>query len=176
MIDSYNAIVYDLDGTLVDLAVDWQAAADPIAKIIRDHGGEPGAGDALDLLEDADALGIMAEIEPVLCEIECAGAENSDGRGLLSELETHELPVGICSLNCEAACETALATHGVGDDVDVIVGRDSVPHRKPHPEPLRTVVDRLGVAPETACFVGDSESDAITARRANTAFRRVGDP
>jgi HAD superfamily hydrolase (TIGR01509 family) len=52
----------------------------------------------------------------------------------------------------------------------VIVGRDSVATEKPHPEPLLTTVEGLGAAPERTLFVGDSERDEKTARRAGTDY------
>jgi phosphoglycolate phosphatase len=59
--------------------------------------------------------------------------------------------------------------------VDAVVGRDSVPARKPDPEPLLAALDALDVPPNRALFVGDSASDAEAAERAGVAFRYVGD-
>lgn len=173
MTDEYDAIVYDLDGTLVDLDVDWAGAAKRIEPILRDHGCDVTSDDALDLLPLAESLGIDAKIEPILAEAERAGARSSERLHLLDEFVTADGPVGICSLNCEAACRIALDTHGVSNGNHVVVGRDSVAERKPHPQPLLTAVDRLDTVPERTLFVGDSESDAETARRAGTGFRRV---
>jgi phosphoglycolate phosphatase-like HAD superfamily hydrolase len=173
--DEYDAVVYDLDGTLVRLAVDWAAAAEPIKPILRDHGAgaDADADDALDLLPVAESLGVEAEIEPHLAEAEREGARESERLPLLDEFADATLPVGICSLNCEDACLLALDAHDVPNATDVIVGRDSVAERKPHPQPLLTAVRELGATPERTLFVGDSDSDAVTAQRAGTAFRRV---
>ncbi|WP_158057537.1 HAD family hydrolase [Halorussus halophilus] len=169
----YDAIVYDLDGTLVQLAVDWKAAAERIKPILRDYGADAEADDALDLLPVAEDLGVADEIEPHLAAAEREGARDSERLPLLDEFVDQPLPVGICSLNCEAACREVLDTHDISKDVAIIVGRDSVSERKPHPEPLLTAVEELGTAPERTLFVGDSDSDELTARRAGTAFRRV---
>ncbi len=173
MTDEYDAVVYDLDGTLVRLAVDWAATAEEIKPILREHGAEATANDALDLLPVAESLGIEGEIEPHLAAAERAGARQSEPLPLLNDFADADGPVAICSLNCEAACRLALAEHGVPNEPEVIVGRDSVGERKPHPEPLLTAVERLGAVPEQTLFIGDSDSDAETARRAGTAFRRV---
>ncbi|SFL28582.1 phosphoglycolate phosphatase [Halogranum rubrum] len=173
MDDSYDAVVYDLDGTLVRLAVDWQATAERIKPVLRTHGIESDADDALDLLPVAEDAGVADEIEPYLAEAECEGARDSDRLATMDEFVDSSLPVAICSLNCEAACREALETHGIPRDVVAVVGRDSVDERKPHPEPLLAAVDALGTEPERTLFVGDSDSDAVTARRAGTAFRRV---
>lgn len=173
MADSYDAVVYDLDGTLVRLAVDWKEAAKQIKPIIRQYGGDANADDALDLLPVAEEIGVADEIEPHLASAERDGARRSERLPVMDELIESTVPVGICSLNCEAACRDALNAHNVSKDIGVIVGRDSVTERKPHPEPLLTAVNELGATPERTLFVGDSDSDEVTARRAGTAFRRV---
>ena len=171
--NQYDAVVYDLDGTLVRLAVDWRATAERIRPILRDHGATVESDDALDLLPVAEDLGVADEVEPHLAAAEREGARRSERLPLLDELAEATGPVGVCSLNCEAACREALDAHGVARDVGAVVGRDSVEERKPHPAPLLVAVDELGAAPERTLFVGDSDSDEATARRAGTAFRRV---
>ncbi|WP_435153626.1 HAD family hydrolase [Haladaptatus sp. DFWS20] len=173
MNDSYDAIVYDLDGTLVRLAVDWEETAKRIKPIIRTHGGNANADDALDLLPVAEEIGAADAIEPHLAAAECAGARQSERLPIMDELVEAAAPVGICSLNCEKACRIALAAHDISKDIGAIIGRDSVSERKPHPEPLLAAVEKLGVRPERTLFVGDSDSDQETARRAGTAFRGV---
>jgi phosphoglycolate phosphatase-like HAD superfamily hydrolase len=173
MVDSYDAVVYDLDGTLVRLAVDWEETAEQIRPIIRQHGGDADADDALDFLPIADEIDATEEIEPHLASAERDGACQSERLPVMDELVESMVPVGICSLNCEAACRDALDAHGISKDVGAIVGRDSVTERKPHPEPLLAVINELGAVPERTLFIGDSDSDEVTARRAGTAFRRV---
>lgn len=173
MTRAYEAIIFDLDGTLVDLAVDWKAAAEPIKPIVERHGGDADADDALDLLPIAERVGAVDAIEPHLSAAECAGARRSDPLPAIHEVANAKVPVGVCSLNCEAACRIALETHGIAGAVDSIVGRDTVTERKPHPEPLLTAVKEVRSRPEKTLFVGDSDSDAETARRAGTEFRSV---
>jgi phosphoglycolate phosphatase len=50
------------------------------------------------------------------------------------------------------------------------VGGDTLPKLKPHPAPLVFFLDRLGVAPMSTLYVGDSEIDAETAFRAKVPF------
>ncbi len=83
------------------------------------------------------------------------------------------VPTGVCSLNCEAACRTALDRHDLTPHVGSVVGRDSVATYKPDPEPLIATLRDLGADPAAALFVGDSERDAVTAERAGVDFRWV---
>ena len=168
----HDAVVYDLDGTLVRLTVDWDAAAADVREVFREAGHDPEES-LWDLLGRADDVGIREGVESVLSEYERAGARASERLPLADELADASRPAGVCSLNCEAACRDALAEHGLAGAVDAVVGRDTVATHKPDPEPLLATLSAMDVPPERAVFVGDSERDAVAAERAGVAFRRV---
>ncbi|PSQ58392.1 MAG: phosphoglycolate phosphatase [Halobacteriales archaeon SW_9_67_25] len=168
----YDAVVYDLDGTLVCLDVDWGAAAVEAAEVLAARGIDTGGMDLWDMLERADEEGYRGSLESVLTDHERAGARTADPLPLAEDLPL-PVPVGVCSLNCEAACHIALETHGLDGHVDVVVGRDTVDTYKPDPEPLLAAARGLGAEPDETLFVGDSESDAEAARRAGVAFQHV---
>jgi len=167
--DEYDAYVYDLDGTLVHLDVDWEAVREAVAAVLRARNVEVEGADLWTLLERADAAGYRSPVEEKIAEFEREGARTARRLPLARSIPA-DVPVGVCSLNCEAACRIALETYGLDDDVDVIVGRDTVGTEKPDPEPLLAAVEALGATPERTLFIGDSERDAETARRAGTAF------
>ncbi|WP_368409311.1 HAD family hydrolase [Halomarina litorea] len=169
--DDYDAVVYDLDGTLVRLAVDWDAVARDVSEVLEARGVD-APRDLWEMLERSDETGHRAAVEEAIAAHETEGARNSE-RLAHADGVPHGMPVGVCSLNCEAACRIALETHGLTEAVSVVVGRDSVGTEKPDPEPLLAAVRELGVAPERTLFVGDSERDEVTAERAGTAFRYV---
>lgn len=171
--DDFDAVVYDLDGTLVRLAVDWDAVAREAAECFAEAGVDASDADLWAMLDLADEHGLRDAIEAVLVAHEREGAARSARLATADCLAAATGPVGVCSLNAEVACRVALDTHGLADAVNAVVGRDSVPTRKPDPEPLLTTVSRLDAAPERTLFVGDSERDAETADRAGTAFRYV---
>lgn len=172
MTDEYAGIVYDLDGTVVRLAVDWEVATDEVAEIYRDAGVEP-PGDLWTMLDVAPEYDIAAAVEEAVARHEREGARKSDRLPVADELVACDRPTGICSLNAESACRIALAEHGLEEAVDAVVGRDTVGRRKPDPEPLLATVERLSLRPSEVLFVGDTETDAETALRAGTAFRYV---
>ncbi|RJX43756.1 HAD family hydrolase [Halonotius aquaticus] len=169
----YAGIVYDLDGTLLTLAVNWEAVADDVIQVYADAGIDAAGASLWSLLEDADDHGITADVEAAISRHEREGARRSRRCGLADELAKQTVPVGVCSLNCEAACRIALETHGLADDVATVVGRDSVATHKPDPEPLLATLEDLGVEPTNALFVGDSPRDKETAERAGVAFEYV---
>lgn len=171
--DGYDAVVYDLDGTLVRLAVDWDAASDDGRELFTEQGIDP-AEDLWGMLEVADDVGLRAELEQVLADHETRGARESTRCPRADDLPL-AVPTGVCSLNCERACRIALATHDLAEHVSAVVGRDSVTHHKPHPEPLLTTIRRLDASPDRTLFVGDTRRDAETAERAGVDFEYAGD-
>lgn len=171
--DAYRAVLYDLDGTLVRLAVDWTAVEQEIATVLRTAGVDPEDLVTWDLLDAADAVGIREEVEGILSRHEREGARRADRLPLADALLDDDVPTGVVSLNAEAAVRIALEKESLLDAVDVVVGRDTVDARKPDPEPVLAALDALSVAPEDALFVGDSDTDEQAAHRAGVAFRRV---
>lgn len=167
----YEAVIYDLDGTLVRLDVDWDLVADEVAATLRDMGVDP-PDELWEMLSHADDVGHRDAVERVISAHEREGARNSSRLPAADDLPL-DVPVAVCSLNAESAVRVALETHGLGDHVGPVVGRDSGPERKPAPDGLLAIADELGVAPERTLFVGDGERDERTAERAGTAFRWV---
>jgi len=172
-LDAFAAVVYDLDGTLVSLAVDWEAAARDAAAALREAGVDVEGADLWSMLDLADGAGARDVVEAVLTDHECDGARASQRLELADDAVARGPPKGVCSLNCEAACRLALDVHDLSGDVDAVVGRDTVATRKPDPEPLLETIRRLDAEPSEAVFVGDSRRDALTAERAGVAFRYV---
>ena len=168
----YDAVVFDLDGTLVDLAVDWGAARSDAAALFERHGHDPDGDDLWGLLDRSDGLGLREELEGQLSDRECDGARRSTQLAHADHLPL-PVPTGVCSLNCEAACRTALDAHDLTAHVATVVGRDSCATYKPDPEPLLASIRDLGADPDRTLFVGDSERDAVTAERAGVAFAYV---
>lgn len=172
--DDTEAVVYDLDGTLVRLTVDWDAAAADVADTLDGRGVDTDGMGLWRMLERADKLGHRDAVEEAIAAHERKGARRSERLAFADEMVT-DLPVGVCSLNCEEACRIALDTHALGEHVACVVGRDTVATFKPEPESLLAAIERLGASPERTLFVGDSERDAETAERAGTRFAYVGD-
>ena len=172
MTEDYDAVVYDLDGTLVRLDADWAAARREVSTRLRDAGVDPDDLDTWELLTAAEDAGIGDAVHDCIADHEVAGAEASQLLPTADELPL-DVPVGVCSLNAEVACRRALDRHDLSGWVAVVAGRDSVPARKPDPRALNWVADELGVDIERVLFVGDSASDEVTAERAGADFRWV---
>jgi phosphoglycolate phosphatase len=170
----YEAIVYDLDGTLVELAVDWGAARDDAAAVLRSRGVDTTDTGLWAILERARPNGALDEVNGAIAAHERRGAESASRLPLADEVHRFA-PVGVCSLNCEAACRIALERHGLEDHVDAVVGRDTLDTYKPDPAGLLAALTELDADPERSLFVGDTDRDRETADRAGVDFQWAAD-
>jgi phosphoglycolate phosphatase len=171
-VTDYDAIVYDLDGTLVRLPVDWAAVRETCATVFRVRDIDVADASLWEMLDIAAEHDLSRDVERRISESEREAARSATRLPLADDVPG-DTPTGVCSLNAEAACRIALELHGLDGHVDAIVGRDSVENPKPHPEPLLRTVDLLGVDPGATLFIGDSDTDAEAARRAGVDFQRV---
>ena len=167
----YETLVFDLDGTLVRLVVDWDDVAEAAAAALEERGVSP-PDDLWAALEAADRTGHREAVEAVIAGFEREGARNSERLPAAGTVPAE--PVGVCSLNCEDACHIALEEHAI-EGIDAVVGRDTVATEKPDPDPLLETVRRLDGNPATTLFVGDSERDERTAERAGTEYVYVSE-
>ena len=171
----YDAVVYDLDGTLVELDVDWNAVAVDVRDVYLRADVEPPGTGLWEMLETADEVGLAADVEAAIAAHEHDGARTSSRLAHADDLLERPLPAGVCSLNCERACRIALEEHALAPAVDAVVGRDTVDTWKPDPEPLLATVSQLEADPGQTLFVGDSRRDQRTAKRAGVDFEYVGE-
>jgi putative hydrolase of the HAD superfamily len=89
-------------------------------------------------------------------------------REVLSELKARGLKIGLTSNIYEEGIHLDLEKAGLGNAIfDVIVGVDAVGEMKPHPDVFLYAINKLGVKPEEAIFVGDDvEADCRGAENA----------
>jgi len=183
-----RAVIFDLDGTLVDSAPDIHAAANAflaerghpaldLATIISFVGN--GVPVLLERVlravgEPADAAAVAAAL-PRFNEIYGA-APSALSRlypgvaGALEGLREAGLKLGVCTNKPTGPAHRVLADLGIDRCFAGLVGGDSLPERKPDPAPLRHLAGELGVGLEAVAYVGDSETDAATAEAAAVPF------
>jgi len=176
------AIIFDLDGTLIDSAPDIHAA---VVRTLADEGQPPLSFDAVRSFigngvpvlidrvmgargEPADPDRRAALIARFLGHYEAASSDLTTVypgvRAALQALHDAGHPIGLCTNKPAGPARDILAAFGLLKFFAVVIGGDSLPERKPHPEPLRATVRALGAA--AALYVGDSEVDAETAKAA----------
>ena len=84
----------------------------------------------------------------------------------LEALHERGYELAVVTSKSEPLAKRGLAHVGLEGVFDVIVGLESCTRHKPDPEPVRTALDRLGIEPDAAAFVGDSPHDMVAGRAA----------
>jgi 2-phosphoglycolate phosphatase len=181
MFKQVQAVLFDLDGTLIDSAPDLGAAADKMrldrglpSLPLEQYRPMAGAG-ARGMLGIAFGLTPQDPTFPDLREeffrnYERAMTERTrifDGvPELIAALAQRGLPWGVVtnkSMRFTAPltrCMPLFATAGA------VVGGDTTAHAKPHPAPLLEAARQLGLEPAGCIYVGDDERDVQAGRAA----------
>ena len=92
---------------------------------------------------------------------------------MITHLQQAGLTLGIVSTKFRRRIEQILTREQLLAGFEVIIGGEDVHHHKPDPEGLHKAVERLTVSNAQVLYVGDSVTDAETARRAQTPFVAV---
>jgi HAD superfamily hydrolase (TIGR01509 family) len=175
---SWTLAIFDFDGTLADLPVDWQGLKGALARRFRDLYDCDVEFDRLNegLRHVKKRLGRRGLLEAYRMIEQFEGRAIKLMRPRESPLETLRRvharggTSAVCSNNMSVTVKASLELLGVSDKVAIVVGRDSVSRPKPHPEGLRQILIRMNVDGREAVLVGDSPDDAEAARRAGVSF------
>ncbi len=92
---------------------------------------------------------------------------------VIGHLRDGGLALGIVSTKFRYRIEEVLRRAALLEPFDVIVGGEDVQSHKPDPESLLTAIEKMNGSPQTSVYVGDSVTDAETARRAEVPFIAV---
>jgi N-acetyl-D-muramate 6-phosphate phosphatase len=175
-----RAVLFDLDGTLLDTAQDLTAALNELRRQeglaplefarIRNyvsHGSAalvriafPRAGEAefhalRERLLEIYRMGLAVHTRPFDGMLELLERIERDGRRW-----------GVVTNKPAFLTEPLLEQLALRRRASVVVSGDTLPERKPHPRPLLHAAQQLGVTPEASVYVGDAERDVLAARSA----------
>lgn len=188
---SVRAVLFDLDGTLLDTVADISVALNSAL-----------AEEGLAGLSEAEVRTMIGRGVPTLIQRAVArlgaAAGSSNAELLLErfhfhyerihardEIQTRVYPgvadglAGLRAMGLRLAVVTnkpqkaaveLLARLGLASWIQVVVGGDTAVHRKPHPQPLLKACEELEVPPAEALMVGDSLTDVLAARAAGLAI------
>lgn len=173
----FKALIFDLDGTLVDSALDVCAS---VNRVLDAQGRRP-----LTIKETQDMVGWGGRVlvEKALAKTGEAGTEEDIDRtldaflvtyaehpadhttvypGVIEALERYKaagVKMGICSNKPSTTTPPVLDAMGLDGFFEVVSCGDAVPHQKPDGRHVLLCAEQLGATATTAAMIGDSEND-----------------
>lgn len=176
----YEAILWDLDGTLLDTLEDlWRS----VNAALTAHGLPTRTREEVRCFVGNGIRRLMERAVPAACpDTLCEAAFATFCSHYKAHCEEHTAPYeGVVPLMrrvCAAGGRHAivsnkadfavqeLAAHWFADTVEVALGASDTCRTKPAPDMVYAALERLGVAPARALYIGDSEVDVQTAQAA----------
>ena len=177
----FEAVLFDLDGTLADTAPDLVDAANRMRAVrmlaplplaaLRPYasGGVPGMLRGAFEMDrtHADFAALCDEFRANYAARPCERSTLFEGiEPLLGELAARRVRWGIVTNKVTRLSAPIVAQLGLAAHAACVVCGDTMPRKKPYPDPLLHASRLLGVAPERIVYVGDDERDVRAARAA----------
>ncbi len=178
-----KAVVFDLDGTLIDSLGDIAAA---LNALLAEEGVPPLSSEKVQLLVGGGVVNLIKSgwemigrdldgeaVQPMVDRFEAkylaAAALRTivfDGvPQMLQTLRAHGWRIGICTNKPDLITERVLADLKLDQWLDAVVGGD-YPNRKPHGDHVLETLRRMDADPAASVYVGDSGTDVAAARNA----------
>ena len=192
MFASVRAVLFDLDGTLVDSVPDLASAvnamlADQGRPVVTEAQVRDWVGNGAKRLVKRALTGTLdGEPEPALfaASLDSFYAHYAEGVAdrstvypgvieALDGLRAQGIVMGVVTNKPERFIQPLLAALRLDGYFSVALGGDSLPQRKPDPAPLLRAAEMLGHSPQATLMVGDSRNDVEAGRRAGMAVIAV---
>ena len=185
----YKAVVFDLDGTLVESKIDYEKMGEQIKELLGRKGMKEHIedrrkayqvirGGAQTLLEFGlpreNLESTLIELDYVMNTIELEALPTMTLKpNALDTIETlHGIgfKLGICTRSHREYADRTLEMYGLDKYFHAVVARDDTPHPKPDARQLLVTIDQVGANPEDTLYIGDTTTDLTTAKNADVDF------
>jgi len=174
-----KAIIWDLDGTLIDFKINSIKARRKAIKILRNFGiHKEKLSSKTPLLENikiskefftengllVDKIkGIIKEVNNAVILVEHEAAIKATlTEGIIEVLEfakKKNLKQAVFTYNTHRNARTSLETAGINHYFEVVAGRDDVKNLKPHPDHLKYICEKINVNLDEGVVIGDTGRD-----------------
>lgn len=183
-----RAVLFDLDGTLVDSLKGIHAT---VCAVLDARGHDAIEVEALRGHIGAPLEAIFGSLVPSLDEVGRVDYANhyrdlywTTGvprtplfpgiAALVGELAAAGAALAVVTTKRRDVAVRVLEACALIDRFPVVIGSDSTPHHKPHPAPAHAALDRLGISTADAAVVGDTVYDVEMARAAGCRALAAG--
>lgn len=184
-LNNTTAVIFDLDGTLVESAAAICAIANTMMKDLKlpalsvaetrqliGNGAEVFLKRALTARDALQPEHFDTQFERFMTLYDTApGDANAPFPGVhetLQDLSASGIAIGLCTNKPTAPTRSVITAMGWDNIFDTIITGDTVAQKKPHPAPLLEAANQLGR--EAVAYVGDSEIDSEAAAAAKFPF------
>ncbi len=178
-----RAVLFDLDGTLIETHIDFPAMTRAMEALARAHDVPKSVTEGKDILglveaaaadvqsRGGDGAALRRAAFAQLQEREIAGCSHPillpGTRPLMTALVRRDIKVGVVTRNCRAVSVGLLARFALPHHL--LLTRDDVALTKPNPQHLWEALRLLGEKPEDAAMVGDHYMDIEAGVKAGCA-------
>lgn len=182
-----KVIIFDLDGTIVDLKVNWNELKRRLEEEYFNIYGEicsfDSISEGLTCLREKENEKKLNTFFNKIREYELRNIEENDYLAetiyFINHLEhfgvKDQVKLVVFSLNTRATILKSLEMANIEDKFDLIIGREDVNHWKPEPEGLNKIKQTLKVNREEMIYFGNMKKDLLAGERAGVETHLIGE-